>query len=93
MIWTGGSKSHFDEVSGLAEAAHCILKFAEVPMFIVALWLSVEALTLFKSVLSLLMSYWRQAFSRDCFVPSDCMLEAAAAVVISRTSCMYLSLA
>ena len=62
-------------------------------MDIVALGFNVEALTLFKSVLSLLISYWRQAFSRDYFVPSYCMFDAAAAVVISRTSCMYLSLA
>ena len=62
-------------------------------MDIVALWFNVEALTLFKSVLSLLISYWRQAFSRDYFVPKLCMFDAAAAVVISRTSCMYLSLA
>ena len=79
-----------NDVQGPAYTTH-ILKFAEVPIFMVALAFSVDALTLFKSVLSLLISYWRQAFSRDCLVPSDCMFEAAAAVVISRTSCMYLS--
>ena len=60
-------------------------------MDIVALGFKVDALTLFKSVLSLLISYWRQAFSRDCFSPNYCMFDAAAAVVIARTSAMYLS--
>ena len=36
---------------------HYILKLAEVPMDIVALGFNVDALTLFKSVLSLLISY------------------------------------
>ena len=73
--------------------ANHILKLAEVPIDCVADGLSVLALTFAKSVLSLLTSYWRQAFSRDCFSPRCCMLEAAAAVVMSRTSAIYLSLA